>query len=62
VDDPRIRPEHMLMVGRMFERSGDRIGAVVAYREVVLGGDRSAADEARRRLRLIAEAAAGWSR
>jgi len=52
-----VVPEAMLCVGRLFELNGDRVGAVVAYREVVLAGAQPAADEARRRLLHIAEAA-----
>mgnify|MGYP007135474225 CR=1 FL=1 len=47
----------MLQVGRLFELNGDRIGAVVAYREVVLAGREPHAGEARTRLLRIAEQA-----
>ena len=57
VTDPRLAPDQMLQVGRLFELNGDRIGAVVAYREVVLAGREPHAGEARTRLLRIAEQA-----
>ena len=43
-------PRRLLLLGRVREVSGDPIGAVVAYREVILGGDAPAAAAARHRL------------
>jgi len=54
VNDPRIGPEQLLRVGRMFEINGDAVGAAIAYREVVLAGEEATAAEAKRRLELLA--------
>ena len=40
----------MLLIGRLREAGGDHVGAVIAYREVILAGDPVEAAEARRRL------------
>ncbi len=57
VNDPRIGPEQLLRVGRMFEINGDAVGAAIAYREVVLAGEEATAAEAKRRLELLAQRA-----
>ncbi|HWW09538.1 MAG TPA: hypothetical protein VNY76_04755 [Candidatus Acidoferrales bacterium] len=57
VNDPRIGPEQLLRVGRMFEINGDAIGAAIAYREVVLAGEEVTVAEAKRRLELLAQRA-----
>lgn len=46
----RASPRRLLLLGQVREVTGDHIGAVVAYREVILGGDASAAADARQRL------------
>ena len=46
-------PEQMLRVARMLEQDGDDVGAVLAYREVLLAGEEPTAAEARRRLELL---------
>lgn len=43
-------PRRLLLLGRVREVTGDHVGAVVAYREVILAGDASAASDARHRL------------
>jgi hypothetical protein len=55
VNDPRIGPEQLLRVGRMFEINGDAVGAALTYREVVLAGEPSTTAEAKRRLELLAQ-------
>ena len=57
MNDPRIGPEQLLRVGRMFEINGDAVGAAIAYREVVLAGEETTAAEAKRRLELLAQRA-----
>ena len=54
VNDPRIGPEQLLRVGRMFEINGDAVGAAITYREVVLAGEQTTAAEAKRRLEVLA--------
>ncbi|HYL70898.1 MAG TPA: hypothetical protein VEY89_06320 [Candidatus Dormibacteraeota bacterium] len=55
--DPRVGGEQMLRVARMFELNGDAVGAALAYRHVILGGDERAAREAKQRLELLARRA-----
>ena len=55
MNDPRIGPEQLLRVGRMFEINGDAVGAAITYREVVLAGEEVTAAEAKRRLELLAQ-------
>jgi hypothetical protein len=57
VNDPRIGPEQLLRVGRMFEINGDAVGAAITYREVILAGEQSTTAEAKRRLELLAQRA-----
>ncbi|MBV8302029.1 MAG: hypothetical protein JOY68_08930 [Candidatus Dormibacteraeota bacterium] len=54
--DPRVGPEQLLRLGLLFELNGDRVSAVLAYRDVLSSGAGAAADEARRRLRVLASA------
>ncbi|MBV8528856.1 MAG: hypothetical protein JOZ75_11105 [Candidatus Dormibacteraeota bacterium] len=46
-------PARLLVVGRLRELAGDHVGAVVAYRQVILAGDPAGAAEARRRLEAL---------
>lgn len=55
--DPRVAPQQLLRVGRMFELNGDAVSAVVAYREVLVAGEERTALEARQRLEVIARRA-----
>ena len=57
MNDPRIGPEQLLRVGRMFEINGDAVGAAIAYREVILAGEQTTVAEAKRRLELLAQRA-----
>lgn len=41
------------MVGRIRELRGDHLGAVVAYRAVIMAGEPATAAEARRRLEVL---------
>jgi hypothetical protein len=47
-----------LRIGRLLERHGDPIGAILAYRLVIQGGIEPAASEARRRIDALARSAA----
>jgi len=51
--DSSAVPARLLLVGRLRELGGDHIGAVVAYRQVILSGDPEGAAEARRRLEAL---------
>jgi len=46
-------PADLLRLGRIRELSGDAIGAVVVYREVVLAGEAESRAEAQRRLEAL---------
>lgn len=51
--DAATAPTRLLLVGRLREIGGDHVGAVVAYRQVILTGDPEATAEARRRLEAL---------
>lgn len=51
--EKRAAPTDLLRLGRVRELSGDAIGAVVVYREVVLAGEAEARAEAQRRLEAL---------
>jgi hypothetical protein len=51
--DSAATPSRLLLVGRLRELSGDHVGAVVAYRQVILSGEPATAAEARRRLEAL---------
>jgi len=59
--DSVATPLRLLLVGRLRELGGDHVGAVVAYREVILSGDAPAGAEARRRLEALVVRWAGRS-
>jgi len=61
VVDPRAGPEQLMRVARMFELNGDAIGAIVAYREVILAGEETTSAEARRRVADLARRASAQS-
>ncbi|HEX6539043.1 MAG TPA: hypothetical protein VF155_07685 [Candidatus Dormibacteraeota bacterium] len=50
VDSAAPAPARLLLIGRLREMGGDHVGAVIAYREVILAGEAATAAEARRRL------------
>ncbi len=52
--DPRLAPHELLRIARLFELNGDRVSAVVAYREVVLAGEPCTAAAARLCLATLA--------
>ena len=65
VIDPRAGPNQLMRVARMFEINGDTIGAIVAYREVILAGEATTSAEAKRRVEDLARRAwpcAGFQR
>jgi hypothetical protein len=51
--DATASPAKLLMVGRIRELRGDQLGAVIAYRAVILAGDAATTAEARRRLKVL---------
>ena len=53
MNDTVAGPTRLLLVGRLRELSGDHVGAVVAYRQVILSGEPASAAEARRRLEAL---------
>lgn len=51
--EKRWTPGDLLRLGRIRELSGDAIGAVVVYREVILAGEAESCAEAQRRLEAL---------
>ncbi len=58
---PANAAEH-LRIGRLLERHGDPIGAILAYRLVIEEGVEPAASEARRRIDALAQGFASRER
>lgn len=50
MDSIPVAPARLLLIGRLREMGGDHVGAVIAYRQVILAGEEATAAEARRRL------------
>jgi hypothetical protein len=51
--DKSAAPRDLLQLGRIRELTGDTIGAVVVYRQVVLAGEAASRAEAQRRLEAL---------